>query len=480
MDVQYVDAAGSDAFSTLKIEADDDCHLQRPRESEKDSTFAPKSIDKQLFVLWCPKYFAITHESGNVVYENRAISAKSGRLVKAFTNLDQTMQILMFEDLSMHYIRDGFHQWTLEQSITKITKVEVFDKASLPKNDDEDTVMRRLSYLRHMDEELSFADVPGKIMRRYWENFQFFLHTIVSLLQNDDVASIMKDGSASIEGEMFGFTKTFILLTEPGKIVALSSMDGSVLWTYFDPQEKGLNVLVEATGGFDNIVDVIVVSGGALTYLDPLTGAIRQRHLHNGIGLENDFMLVNSVPQGKATGQVLMAVPRNIPDSDDEFSVRVFPAGVKLHGDQNLFYTQVNKQEGTMCGFQINRDTLEAQRIWSINFSAANSKEADKTGNDNHHIIEEVVTQYVSASGKSPTILPTIFGEEGVLLYKFFDANFFAVMVSKASNPGEVTFHVINSVSGHIVHQFTEHHVQRSNKSKVTAVLSENVLAVSF
>jgi len=75
---------------------------------------------------------------------------------------------------------------------------------------------------------------------------------------------------------MFGFSKTFITLTKPGKVVALSSKDGSIQWTYFDPSDKAVNVLVESTGGFDSIVDIIVVSGNALTYLDPITGTVRQ------------------------------------------------------------------------------------------------------------------------------------------------------------------------------------------------------------
>lgn len=128
-----------------------------------------------------------------------------------------------------------------------------------------------------------------------------------------------------------------------------------------------------------------------------------------------------------------------------------------------------------MSGFQINRSTLEAQKIWHINFSAANSKEA----HDNHHIIEEVITQYTAPSGDQH-VLPTIFGEDGVLLYKFFDSNFFAVIASKESNPSEISFFVVNAVSGHIVHQYSEKNVQRSNKSKVTCVLSENVLAVTL
>jgi len=104
-------------------------------------------------------------------------------------------------------------------------------------------------------------------------------------LFNDDPSSIRESDNE----DMFGFSKTFITLTAPGKVVALSSLDGSIQWTYFDPAEKAVNVLVEKTG--EN-VDVIVVSGNALTYLDPVTGSIREQIHHDKIGAENDFMLV--------------------------------------------------------------------------------------------------------------------------------------------------------------------------------------------
>jgi hypothetical protein len=58
------------------------------------------------------------------------------------------------------------------------------------------------------------------------------------------------------------------LLTKPGKIVAISSADGSIKWTYFDPKEKALNVLIEQTGGQDAHIDIIVVSENAVCYID--------------------------------------------------------------------------------------------------------------------------------------------------------------------------------------------------------------------
>lgn len=75
-----------------------------------------------------------------------------------------------------------------------------------------------------MKEEGTFATIPLRMMRRYVDNFNFLLHGIVSLMQNEDVNSIVSSES----DDMFGFSKTFILLTKPGKVIALSSLDGSI------------------------------------------------------------------------------------------------------------------------------------------------------------------------------------------------------------------------------------------------------------
>jgi len=57
-----------------------------------------------------------------------------------------------------------------------------------------------------------------------------------------------------------------LLLTTPGKVVAMSAQGGTILWTYFDPQEKAVNVLIDSSG------DISVISENAITYLNPITG----------------------------------------------------------------------------------------------------------------------------------------------------------------------------------------------------------------
>lgn len=96
----------------------------------------------------------------------------------------------MFEDLSIHYIRLGKHKWTLEQSVSQISKVEIFDKSTIPTSGQDGTTFNRLTYLRQMNEEMTIAEVPFRIVQRYVENIKFFAQTVIALFQQQDLTSI--------------------------------------------------------------------------------------------------------------------------------------------------------------------------------------------------------------------------------------------------------------------------------------------------
>jgi len=49
--------------------------------------------------------------------------------------------------------------------------------------------------------------------------------------------------------------------------------------------------------------------------------------------------------------------------------------------------------------------------------------------------------------------LPTAFGEEGVLLYKYLDSNMFAITTKNLDDPSMYTLLIINGVTGAVVHQ---------------------------
>jgi len=65
-------------------------------------------------------------------------------------------------------------------------------------------------------------------------------------------------------------------------------------------------------------------------------------------------------------------------------------------------------------------------------------------------------TQYdrLSEASQPDHYLPTEFGQDGQLLYKFLDSNVFAIITRKVSDPSTVTVNLINGVTGRIIHSF--------------------------
>ena len=114
------------------------------------------------------------------------------------------------------------------------------------------------------------------------------------MFQAEDESLVSINKQTEIE-KHFGFHKSLVLLTKPGKVVAVSANDGSIQWTYFDPKEKATNVIIEQNSGFDAHVDIIVVSENYLTFLNPWTGIMRQREaLEDNCGSSDQFILVNT------------------------------------------------------------------------------------------------------------------------------------------------------------------------------------------
>jgi hypothetical protein len=72
-----------------------------------------------------------------------------------------------------------------------------------------------------------------RIMQRYVENSRYLVSSIMAMFNQED-KKLTSTKQSDIH-DTFGFNKTLVLLTKPGKIVAISSADGSIKWTYYDP-----------------------------------------------------------------------------------------------------------------------------------------------------------------------------------------------------------------------------------------------------
>lgn len=67
------------------------------------------------------------------------------------------------------------------------------------------------------------------MVQRYTENAQFLIKALTKLFGRESDTTDLKS-----QEDTYGFDKSFILLTKPGKLFAMSSFDGTILWTFFD------------------------------------------------------------------------------------------------------------------------------------------------------------------------------------------------------------------------------------------------------
>jgi len=79
-----------------------------------------------------------------------------------------------------------------------------------------------------------------------------------------------------------------------------------------------------------------------------------------------------------------------------------------------LYFSHVETNK--ISGFKINKSDLTAEKVWQIDFG-------------NKEVVIDVKTQYQTASlaAEHSSVLPTAFGEDGILLYKYLDSNMYAV-----------------------------------------------------
>lgn len=147
-------------------------------------------------------------------------------------------------------------------------------------------------------------------------------------------------------------------------------------------------------------------------------------------------MLVKNLIDSKRD-YIVLAVPKG--DSHGVQKLKLTSKDAKLYGKQPLYYSQADNN--SISGFKVLGEQLIAERIWSLNFG------------DQERVID-IRTQYTTASqaAEHSSILPTAYGMEGFLLYKYLDSNMFAVTTQNQENPSSLTVMLLNGVTGSIIH----------------------------
>jgi hypothetical protein len=137
------------------------------------------------------------------------------RSFKSGTNL-----IVQLGDLSLHNIEISTieRKWSREESLSKIRQVEVIEQSAV-------RIESELEYVKNVRNPSS-ASLPTRIVNRYKENFAYLLRHLQDLTK-----SFGSEGSIEIKDSMnglFGFKKVFLMLTDVGRLIALSSTDGKI------------------------------------------------------------------------------------------------------------------------------------------------------------------------------------------------------------------------------------------------------------
>lgn len=122
-----------------------------------------------------------------------------------------------------------------------------------------------------------------------------------------------------------------ILLTEPGKIFALSSSDGQVKWQFYNPQEHIIKVFVQTN---DGKAEIVIITVNSELRLDPKTGERVSAFTHKIDTKEHSFMQVKTSP----STQSVIAVPKGA-QANEQVLKKTSARPSSFAMDKPLFYT---------------------------------------------------------------------------------------------------------------------------------------------
>ena len=119
--VEYLDLAKSSSarhqVTGIDMSSDPSCRVTRPRESELAN--ADRDISEAKLALRCKDSLQILTASGELQLKTEALGAAShGNLLRGFVAADSAEQMLLFEDLSLHYFQKNKRLWQREEALS--------------------------------------------------------------------------------------------------------------------------------------------------------------------------------------------------------------------------------------------------------------------------------------------------------------------------------------------------------------------------
>ena len=215
------------------------CSVQRHQSTENWSSDTTP-LDALKLAVSCPDHFKIISSSGAVLFSTSSLNYQKNGGVSSFfkSGSESSSFIIQFEDNSLHFIGgEPDHlslKWSREEGLSSIKQLEIFDPSS-----DNRELSNTFDYIKAWDQGQTLDQIPQKIILRYVENMNHLVKLLFSTKQ------ISEEETISTEIDIYGFKKTFIALTNFGKVISFSSYNGALQWTSgFSPSSNPLKQIL--------------------------------------------------------------------------------------------------------------------------------------------------------------------------------------------------------------------------------------------
>ncbi|XP_071704847.1 uncharacterized protein [Rutidosis leptorrhynchoides] len=380
--------------------------------------------------------------------------------------------LIVMEDHSLLLLQQGEIVWSRDDGLASIIDVTT---SELP--------VEKIGVSVAKVEHSLFEWLKGHMLK---------LKGTLMLATPDEIAEIQKIRLQSSEKSKMtrdhnGFRKLLIVLTRSGKLFALHTGDGSVIWSSLIQSLRGSEKCTHPTSlklhqwqiphhhALDNNPSVLVVgrcglyltSPSALAIVDAYTG----KELQN-MGPVHSTVQVISLPFTDSTEKQLHLM------IDADKRAHLYPrtpeaAEIFKRESENVYWYSVEAEVGNLMGYGIksscNLDIpdhycFETRNLWSIVFPSDS---------------EKIIAAVTRKANEVVHTQAKVIAEEDVM-YKYISKNmlFVATVSPKASGPiGSATpdesvlvVYLVDTVTGRILHRMT--HI--GSQGPVHAVLSEN------
>ena len=264
------------------------------------------------------------------------------------------------------------------------------------------------------------------------------------------------------------------MLTDVGRLVALTSTDGHIQWSEYMGATASKIVVrnmldrdINENGALTQTKQIGVILHDEIKFLNPQTGKSQASYDLSELpaGVHRDFILISL---SKSGAQFILGIQDDLLEAGKPLTA--YPTeqfSEDLMVGESVYFTHVDKTRGLISGYKLGKD-LVAAKAWSFN--------CDRQGER----ILRLETQFQTASSVDHLhFTPTAFSGENII-YKHLDSNVFTLATAlKGDNAqNELIVYLINGISGKILHRYQEKRVRLD--LIVDFVLSEHLFILAF